>query len=261
MNGLVAALAASQIAPYYKAAATTKGAGYYHSLWRIAGAPTSGGLPPPESGEAPTSTTEGAMPLVNAGGGNQLYVGRMSLNSGSTGTFIIYDRLVHTSGLVANTTGEQTVNSTALTRYTTGVGVQIWLEWYSATGGTGTPTATVSYTNQAGTAGKSTVSPPWVTGMSVGQMLPVPLAAGDTGVRSVQTVTLSGITNGAGNFGIVLLKPLFDIPIITANAGVYQDAFACGMPQVANSACLSLMMLASTASMLPIAGQLNIIEG
>lgn len=260
MNGLVAALSASQIVPYYKAAAITKGAGYYHSFWRIAGAPTSGGLPTSGSGAAPTSATDGAMPLVNAGEGNQLYVGRMSLNSGTTGTFMIYDRLVHTSGLVGNTTSEQTVNSTALTRYTTGAGVQIWLEWYTTTG-TGTPTATVSYTNQAGTAGRSTVSPAWVANMAVGQMLPVPLAAGDTGVRSVQTVTLSGATSLAGDFGIVLLKPLFDIPIITANAGVYQDAFACGMPQVANSACLSLMMLASTASMLPIAGQLNIIEG
>lgn len=260
MNGLVAALTASQIAPFYKTSATTKGAGYYHSLWRIAGAPAAANLPTSGSGSAVTSATDGAMPLVNAGGSNQLYVGRFSLSSGTVGTFMLYDRLVQTSGLVGNTTGSQTVNSTALTRYTTGTGVQIWLEWYTTTG-TNTPTATVSYTNQAGVSGRTATSPAWVASMAVGQMLPVPLASGDTGVRSVQSVTLSASTSAAGDFGIVLLKPLFDVPIVTANAGDYMDAFACGLPAVENNACLALMMLASATAMNPIAGQLNIVEG
>lgn len=260
MDGLLTALSASQVFNFYKASATTKGAGYYHSLWRIAGNPGAASTPSTGSGNAPTNATLGAITFTNADSGNKLYLGRFSFTSGTIGYFTLYDRLVETSGIVGNTTSPQTVNSTALTRHTTGDGVRLWLEWYTSTG-TGTPTATVSYTNQDGTASRTTTSPAWVSSMSVGQMLPVPLAVGDSGIRSVQSVTLSAATGSAGDFGIVLAKPLIDIPVPVIYAGQYLDAFACGLPEIPNNACLAFMLLASASTMNPITGQVNIVEG
>lgn len=128
-------------------------------------------------------------------------------------TMFAYDRLSHQGGLVANISTTQTTNlpTSPLTRYTSGVGVMIGLEQYGSVGGTAT-TATVSYTNQAGTPGQT--SKPVLFGGSsggnvVGRMFVVPLADGDTGVQSVESVTLAASTGTAGNFGVTLFKPLF----------------------------------------------------
>lgn len=259
LDGVVAGLAAGQIASFYKSSSSTEGAGFYHSLFRTAGQPSAAAAPATGAGDAPTKATAGAIPLTNAGGGNTLYLARASLSSGTIGHFMLYDRLVQTSGLSGTVTSAQDINSTALTRYTTGEGCQLWIEWQTATGSSSV-NLTASYTNQANTSGQSTVIA-FHPSPTAGQMQPVPLAAGDTGIRSVQSVTLSGTTGTAGNFGIVILKPLTDFPITAANTAMMLDAISVGLPVIQADACLALMMLCSASTQNPIAGQLNFIEG
>lgn len=259
LDGVVAGLTAAQVVPFYKASASTEGAGYYHSLWRGAGQPAAANQPTSGAGDAPTNATLGAMPLTNAGGSNTLYLARASLSSGTIGHFLLYDRLVQTSGLSGTVTSAQDINSTALTRYTTGEGCQLWIEWYTATGSSQV-NITVSYTNQAGTAGQSTTVA-FYASPTAGQMYQIPLAAGDTGLRSVQSITLSATTGTAGNFGITIAKPLVDFPITAANAAIVQDAIAVGMPTIQDDAALALMVLCSASTQNPIAGTLHFIEG
>ncbi len=105
---------------------------------------------------------------------------------------LIADRLSHQGGLSGTTVGTtQTTNlpTAPLTRYTDGVGVMAALQVNTSIGN-GVVLAQCSYTNQAGTAGRT--SPQFLLmGMQrTAAMCLMPLQEGDYGVRSVESVTL-----------------------------------------------------------------------
>jgi len=128
-------------------------------------------------------------------------------NSSYTG--LLVDRLVQQGGLVGNITTSQTTNlpTTALpTRATGGDGVWMALQIYSTAGSTDT-IVTTTYTNQAGTGSRTSTHYYYDT--PIGNALHIlQLQDGDTGVRSVESVQLSASTGSAGNWGILLFKPL-----------------------------------------------------
>lgn len=114
---------------------------------------------------------------------------------------------------------QTTVNTNTLTRYTSGEGVQMIPVTVAPCGGT-SPTFVVSYTNSSGVSGRtsqpcvlpalgtyngsvmaSTNGAAATTGLFIG------LQAGDTGVRSVESVTFTSGTD-VGLIAIVLVKPL-----------------------------------------------------
>lgn len=257
VDGLVAG--AKQQINYYKASATSKAAGSFHSLWATAGLPGAGAAAGSAAGAACTSATTGAIPFSNPGGANTKYLMGLELAGATAGTFFLYDRLVHTSALSGTVTTAQTVNSAALTRYTSGDGVECWLEFYSATGATAA-TATVSYTNQAGTAGRSGTAAVIATTV-VGQLIPVTLQAGDTGVQSVQSVTLSISTGTAGNFGITLMKRLAHAGVAVVNTPQLLDWQAVGLPEIQSDACLALGVLCSATNTGIVTGTIKTVEG
>lgn len=170
----------------------------------------------PLVGIAPTSPVVPTASLLTgtmAGlpGGVATWVKSLQIGKTPGQTVMLFDRLSHQGGLSGVVTGTVTTNlpTAALTRYTSGVGVFAAISIY-ATIGTTASTVSVSYTNSAGTAGRT--SPSIVLGGSpdrtVGLILLLPLQVGDVGVRSVESVTLAGTTGTAGNYGITLLKPL-----------------------------------------------------
>lgn len=131
---------------------------------------------------------------------------------------LMVDMLCIQGGLVFNTTSAQTTNlpTPALpTRATGGAGVWIAMNVYEGTGSTDF-TITASYTNQAGTAGRSAQFDVFATPTD-GTFIILPLQAGDTGVRSVESVTLSATNSTAGAFGIMLFRPLFLTPPIVGS--------------------------------------------
>lgn len=216
------------------------------SGWSNPGSPGAPGAPPTGAGEVPTEATQGALYYTAAGGGLTNYLAALQLTAAGEGIFLLYDRLVHTSGLVGNVTTAQTVSSVAVNRPdTTGSGAELFLEVYTALGAT-VATATVSYTNQSGTAGQ-TATAAVTASLPKGGLVPVTLAAGDTGVQTVQTVTLSASTGIAGNFGITigrrLAVPPMSIPTTSTavNSTYPQDGFALGLPAMGAHACLWLI--------------------
>jgi hypothetical protein len=221
------------------------------SLWLLS--PFAGVAP--TTAVVPTRTLAGALDpeqFWNGGSGElRLAQGNMccrySMNSGNTaegGMMILCDRLSHQAGLSGTVTTGQTTNlpTAALTRYTTGENVIAAFEIYTAVGATAT-SITCSYTNQAGTAGQISIAQLFgsspVSGAS--RLLPISLVSGDTGVRSVESVTVLATTGTAGNFGVILLRPLVAFPLISFGATHYYDAMLTlggNMPEVVDDACL-----------------------
>jgi hypothetical protein len=150
-------------------------------------------------------------PTQRAGTGRMAILGGRISPAGASGVALMLVDVLNISGglngtlATAQTTGLPTA---ALTRYTSGEGVQAALVIHSVLGTTAV-TATCSYTNQAGVAGRITPAFAIDSGSrQTGCLRPLPLQGGDTGIRSVESVTLSASTGTAGNFGVVLFKPL-----------------------------------------------------
>lgn len=161
------------------------------------------------------------------------------------GLFWLVDRLSAQGGLSMNTTSVQTTNlpTAALTRYTNGEGVYAFIETTNNLGATQVAFS-VSYTNQAGTSGRT--SPSQLIGGTgwLGGAIPIPLAAGDTGVRSVESLTITGTATNANTFGIGLYKILacYFMPAGASNNAInLVTGGLLGPATVPYDACLNVM--------------------
>lgn len=118
----------------------------------------------------------------------------------------------------------QTLNNTVtLPRYTDGAGVRAYLV-ARGTMGAGTPNIQISYTNEKGVAGRVVpVTLTAVTTAAAGHIIHsdptanhygcfIPLANGDSGIQSIQTITLSA-TMTSGSLALVVCRPLTSLPI------------------------------------------------
>jgi hypothetical protein len=247
LDGLVAGLASGQRKFWNKSGPASATGGTWVSLWKQGGSPGAAVTPPTGTGEVPTNATVGALPFTNPSGANLAYLAQCSMGCASAGTMTLYDRLWHNSGLSGTAITAQTVNSLALTRPdANGNDVECWMECNTALGATAR-TLTISYTDGANGAGRSgTVAVP--ASMPAQRMIPMTNQSGDYNVKSVQSCTLSASTGTTGDFGLVLLRRVAEIPIANANSASDRDAFALGMPQLYSGACLALLVLCSTAS-------------
>lgn len=169
------------------------------------------------------------------------------------GTLMLYDLLSWQGGLSGTATGEQTTNlsTAALSRYTTGAGVWAGLRIWSAIGTTAT-VARLNYTDQAGTTSRTSLDIVWggSTNGHNGQhrLHLVPPQQGDTGYRSVQGVTADATTGTAGNFGVMLFRPLLFIPTVAVFTPKSFDYGLEGMgvpPAVLDAACLQWAFMPS----------------
>jgi hypothetical protein len=243
------------------AAAQLPTAGRVQSLWRFDGMPC-GGAVPPTVATAPDNTTAGAIGQASPGGGRQQWLTYVSCGGLNAGGIMIYDRLLHISGLNGTVVLPQTVGGT-LTRNTGGIGNQIWIEIYSLIGTTGT-TVTASYTNQAGTPGRTTAAIAF-GGTALREptrLFCLPLQAGDTGVQSVEDVTLAGTTGTAGDFGVTIMKPVLWLPVTFLGAGGDFSALSKGRGpvEIESGACLSMFWIPASAAAPEFYMNLHLIE-
>jgi hypothetical protein len=152
---------------------------------------------------------------------------------------------------------QEMVNTVTLPRYATGNGVRMMMVNLAPTTGGGQ--FTVTYTNQAGTAGQVTplqfctaatsIATLTATTAAPGGFQPfIPLASGDTGVRSVQSVTFT-VVNG-GLCALVLVKPLRSITIRDINAPTEKESIreVPDAPRIYDGAYLNLIGMTTTGS-------------
>jgi hypothetical protein len=137
-----------------------------------------------------------------------------------------------------STAGAKTITMTAIgssastyDRYPNGDGLRICIAAIAAMGANA-PTMQVTYTNQAGTAGRVTLAGCVSTasaangtilnsGNAANKYGPfLPLAAGDSGVKDIETVTWGGTAHASGTVAVMLCKPLGQ-PIPVPATGLY----------------------------------------
>jgi hypothetical protein len=202
----------------------------WSSLFQSAGLPGAGAYTS-GAGATMNNATAGALSfgMTNPTGADLKYL----LTFGYTAVqqiniAMLVDQLVGFGALSGSLNTSQTVGSPALTRYTSGAGVMLTFDVTVALGGTPS-NITVSYTNQAGTAGQVTPAQAMTTSAIVQRLQPVTLgpfiqlAAGDFGVRAVASVTLSASMT-AGTFAGILYFPLSFVPGVTGNIYAERDS-------------------------------------
>lgn len=206
-----------------------------------------------------SSSAESIGPIPAVGSGRLTLLGGRMNTAGAAGVaLIVVDLLNHSGGLSGTVAAtEQTTNlpTAALTRYTSGEGVMAGLIIHAALGATAT-TVTIRYTNQAGTPNQVSTATliGGATYNNARSVIPIPLAADDTGVRSVEGVTLAATTATAGNFGVCLFKPLAMMPLNDVMGAMPVDAVSFGgmigaLAEVQSDACLTIMQIANAAQL------------
>lgn len=247
-----------------KALTGTMVAGRPHSLFFLAGIPGAAAAPSPGVAGAALTTYAGQIPFTNPVSGNT-YLARFAAQATIAGQLLLCDRLWHNSGLSATSTSAQTVNSVAWPARSAdgtvnGDGVLVGLEVATALGA-GAPVLTMSYTNQAGTSGRTGAGVvAFVASSIAGTFYPIGLDAGDTGVRSIQTVTLS-VSRTSGTHNLVAYRVLARLELTTANVPNAIDALTSGFPRLFNDSVPFLIFVPSTTTTSNITGHVVWTQG
>ena len=182
---------------------------------------------------------------------------------------MLVDRLGFYPVTTTTTTGNQALNNTVVFptgRHTSGAGLRAYVVCSSGAAttamGAATPNIQITYTNQAGTAGKTTPTtlPAATTaaakgnivysGTGAGKYGPfMPLAAGDSGIQSVQQFNLSA-SYVSGVLNLVICRPLLTLPITTLGVAAERDLMnqVPSLPRVYDGANLGWLMYAGAAT-------------
>lgn len=241
-------------------------AGRPASLWSLAGAPGAGAFDSTLNGvvlSSSSSVPSGAIPHYDPTTGNS-YLSRFTGRTTTAGTLLLLDRLWHNGGYTITSTAAQAsttptwpsrcpTSGTDDTPATTGHGVMLACE-ISAAVGAGTPTITCSYTNSVGTAGRTATNIiPTVASSVVGATYFIGLAAGDLGVRSLQSVTLSA-TWTSGTMNMVAYRVLAELELAGANLPGAIDAITSGFPRLYNGVVPWLVLIGSSTTAATVSG-------
>lgn len=183
--------------------------------------------------------------------------------------FMLVDRLGFYPITTVTTTGNQALNNTVpfpAGRHTNGQGLRAYVVCSSGAAttamGAGTPNIQITYTDQAGNTGNTTptVLPAGTTaapkgsivysGTGAGKYGPfLPLAAGDSGIRSVEQFNLSA-SYVSGVLNLVICRPLLTLPMTTIGVAAERDLLnqVPSLPRVYDGANLSWLMYAGAAT-------------
>jgi hypothetical protein len=187
------------------------------------------------------------------------------------GTLLLLDRLWDNSGIAVTTTTAQTINSATWPARdkagtTNGDGVMVALEVQTATTNAAVNTTmTISYTDQGGTAGNTgtvgaAIPLAFPATAVAGTFVPFALAAGDTGVRSIQSVTLA-VSLGAGAVKLVAYRELARLEITAANIGNAVDAITSGFPRLYDNTVPFLVWVPTATTAVQVHGSVIYTQG
>lgn len=231
-----------------KTAARTTIANAWFSLFELAGNPGAGTLAGTSTtaGVVPDDTTAG-FPGVNAFGGSALgYLSRIEFANTVPCRFSVYDLLWKAGAYAFNASATVTAPPSYSGRLpnTDYSGLEIWIECVTAF--TGNLSVAVTYTNQAGTTAHTTGTFASGSALTVGRMMQLPLAAGDTGVQKIESVTAT--VASAGTFNVYVMRPLWSGRIPVANGGDVHDMLRTGLPRVYDTSALLFIINADSTS-------------
>lgn len=264
-NDLLAEITAGKFLrlPFYRVVNTgaTTAAGRWHECFGGTGTGGIGVLTGTAgAAQAYSSASPGALPIGGAVSPDGRHLLGMSAVASTSllppSMLLLVDLLLAYPSLSVSSATTLT-NGVGLPRYTTGDGVQA-AGVITGAFGAATPTLTLTYTDSDGNTGNTGALTVPVASAPIGCMLgggtaasPVsiamPLAAGDRGVRSVQSYSIASGTTGTA--AIILYKPLATLPLAAANLASERDfLFALpSLPKIEDGACLALFALVGGA--------------
>lgn len=173
------------------------------------------------------------------------------------GMLLLVDMQCYWPGISATTNIPQSLVGTPTLRYANGDGCRLYMV-NSATLGLNASNLSVSYTNQSGTTGRALPTTVTLstslnsghvvhTGSAANQYGPfLPLAAGDSGIQNVASVTLSAAMT-SGTLVLILARPIALMHVPVAGAACYTDYLSMGvkLPVVNDDACLTFLYCSS----------------
>lgn len=248
LDGYIAA--AKQRVSWKKEISRTAIAFSPETVFDVAGWPKAGTLSVGDTanGLVHTSATLG-YPFIKAfAGGTTGYITRIGFMGSVVGWVYLYDRLF-VSGAHAYDASPSLSSQPSFSARVPGgtdfVNTQIWIE--AVTAFTGSFSIAVTYTDQAGNAGHTTGTVATGIAPILGRCIQIPLASGDTGVSVIEGAV--GSVSSAGTYNLMVLRPLWNGPVVIAGGGDVQDLLRTGMIEVfADSALYPLISPTSTAT-------------
>lgn len=257
--------------PFVKSGGTMEAAGVPHSLFYSTGVPGAASAPSPGLNGAALTSYTGQIPFTNPGAGNS-YLYRLQAACSGTGTLLLCDRLWHNSGYTATTTAAENTTHPGIPARdangaTNGDGVLCAIEVSTATtNGSAITNMTITYTNQAGTGSKTGTIPSTRPGggfpatAAAGSFIPFDLAAGDTGVRSIQALT-KGTSLVTGTVHLVQYRVLAEVNLPTANVGQLVDFITGGGPRLYDSTVPFLVWIPTATTAVTLTGSMTVTQG
>jgi hypothetical protein len=218
----------------------------------------------PSAGVNGTAVTGPGNQIARANPGTGLaYAANMDMASNVPGYLWLIDRLWENSGLSTTLTTSQAITAAALPSRdrngaALGDGIMAAVEW-SATGGAGTPTVTLTYTDQGGNANK-TATLIGVNAPPVGTFEIFTPTAASGGIRA-PSAFLQSATRTSGTMHLVLFRKLLAISCPLANVAGVVDALTGGMPRVFDNSCLELIWFPSSTTAVNLLGGYNETQG
>jgi hypothetical protein len=264
---LIASVSAgkSQEIQFAKALPIAGAAGICVSLWEADSIPPGGGSGTSLVGRNCGPSTTGALAFANPTAPDTLHLisAQAYASASSLGSLVIYDRLADVGGISMTTTAPQAITMGALPRFADGSGVQLFLE--VSTTITGAPTLTINYLDQDG---NSATTPALVCAANAAgrfaysNNIYIPLAAGDTGVRSVSQLTCS-VAGSAGVARLVFARPYAQIPLLAAASVTEKDYVTQTpkLPRIFDNHCLAAFLFCAGTSTGTIYGSLTAAAG
>lgn len=258
--------------PFMKSGTAADTAGYWYCTSKDAGFP--GAWAPGTPGVAGRATDgtqaadAGCLFIKNPVTGAN-FVTEIQMAASINHTHLFFDCLWVNSGLVVTTTTAQTVNSVVLPARdvngaTDGEGCMIAMLTTTAnTNAAAIANTTISYTNSKGVAGR-TATLSAIAGSQIpvspviGTIVWFNLQAGDTGVRSIQTVTL-GTSLAAGAVSFMICRDIATIGTTIANVSAQKVIGSPGI-RLYNGSCILHCILASNTTATFFSGEFTIME-
>lgn len=215
--------AAKQQIEYTKTATRTTVAAGFFTLFDLAGQPGAGTLAVGNTanGVVPTGATAGYPAINTFGGGNVGELGALSWRSSVAGTIYVFDCLFAAGAYAynANTSLTSQPSYSARVPGSDYSQCQIWAEMVTVA--TGNQAVACTYTNQADVTTQSTGAQGIGAAPTVGRCWQLGLAAGDSSVKAINSVTGSVAT--AGTFNIRVLRPLWRARANVVNGAVNES--------------------------------------
>lgn len=257
---------------FMKTGTASDAAGYWYCTSKDGGFPGAWAHGTPGiNGRVTDGTTSGdfgCIPVKNPATGAN-YITELQMAASVNHSHLIFDVLWVNSGIAITTTTAQSITSPTLPARdvngtTNGEGCMIAILCTAAVGLAAVASnATVSYTNSDGTAGRTATLTAIVGSQApatpvIGTLIWFNLAAGDKGVRSIQSITL-GTSWVSGSISLMITRDIATIGTTIPNVSAQKVIGTPGI-RLYNGTCLLHCVQASATTATFFSGELTIAE-